>query len=235
MSWDPIERRFREIGVPVRFADRGWFAVDVDRTGGRERITLSPGDAELHVMDVDPEHRQLLLQVRRGPDWAGRPTPARKVLVGHDERQLFTVDVPGWRRPVNTVAAAHDALKPEAVREAERYGRAGRRRRGGPRRPRGARVLRQGDWFFLPCPWIEAPYGNRQRVRLGGRNPHVIAELLGNPNDLGARGDPWRFGPPNPVFARGFVRHREHKPLNLRCWHRILHNTAGRVEGNYAD
>jgi len=216
MSWDPLARRFREIGVPVRFADRGWFSVDVDRSGRRERIRLSPGDAQLHVMDSDRDRRQLLLQARRGPDWAGRRQAPLKLLVGQDERQLFSVTVPSWRRVVNTVAAAHEALKPDAVRAA------------------GRKAVRQGEWFFVPFPWIGERYGIRRRVRLGWRNPHVIDQVLGNPSDLfgGRPRNSWSSGA---VYARGFVRHREHRPLHLRCWHRIYLNTAGVVSGGSVD
>ena len=60
----------------------------------------------------------------------------------------------------------------------------------------------------------------------------AIDQVLGNPNHLFGGAPGWRTGA---VFARGFVRHPEHKPLNLRCWHRIFINTAGVVAGGSVD
>lgn len=53
------------------------------------------------------------------------------VLVGFDDRSYFASVLP---YPVASVADAFNALKPYAVREAER---------------RGTTVLRQGEWFFI--------------------------------------------------------------------------------------
>jgi hypothetical protein len=33
------------------------------------------------------------------------------------------------------------------------------------------------------------------------------------------------------VFARGFVRHPEHKPIHLRSWHLVLPNSASKAMG----
>src|SRR3989304_2027855 len=45
----------------------------------------------------------------------------------------------------------------------------------------GRAALRQGDWFFVPCPWVRRDLtGIRKRVRLGFGNPHVVDYLVGD-------------------------------------------------------
>lgn len=238
MSSDVLERRFREAGVPLRLeSDRRWFGVRVGRSTSKEWISLSPGDSEVTVMDAEPELRQLLLLVK-DTDGLGRRS-TQKFLCGQDERNLFAVRVTRYRGPLNRVLDAHEALKPEALRNPERSRRP-RMRRGQRRRPpryRDPGFLRQGDWFFEPRPWIEHDCpGIQRRVRLGfsGGNAHLVDYLLGNPRDLFAAPRPsWMSG--GRVFARGFVRHREHRPIHLRCWHLVYPNSAAQAFGGPVD
>ena len=233
MSWEAVERRFREAGVPLRLVELPWFRVDVERNRGGERILLCPARASVQVMDADAGQEQLLLLVK-DRDGYGRPTK-QKILCGRDERSLFAVTVPNrFGVAVNTVAAAHEALKPAELR-ADESEAGGRRGRGVARRRKGRAALRQGDWFFVPCPWVRRDLtGIRKRVRLGFGNPHVVDYLVGDERQF-STGFGWgRFGTSG-VLARGFVRHREHRPLNLRCWHRVLPNAAIRAPGGYAD
>jgi hypothetical protein len=210
VSVEALVRRFEEIDIPLRVVDGPWFRVDIDREGKRERIRFSPGegDVQFHVMDADRSHRQLLLYSREKLR-DGR-VQKRRILCGRDERQLFAVTVgnpPGM--VVNSVGAAHQALKPIEVRQAS------------------GKVLRQGDWFFVP--WSDTIWNGwdvRRRGRLGWGNPHLVDYLISTRS---------RWIDADFRLARGFVRHREHKPLNLRIWHRVYPNTSGAAPGNYVD
>src|SRR3989304_7015521 len=64
VSWEAVERRFREAGVPLRLVELPWFRVDVERNRGGERILLSPARTSLYVMDADAGQEQLLLLVK---------------------------------------------------------------------------------------------------------------------------------------------------------------------------
>ena len=233
VSTEVIERRFREAAIPLRLESRwSWFSVRADRSGARERIRLTPGDAEITVLDLDRELRQLLMLVR-DKDGYGRPSK-EKYLCGQDERSLFAVRVGTLDNPLNSVAQAHEALKPYDLRH-PRVRRRNRMRRGQRRRPPRylePRVVRQGDWFFDPNPAMELDRyrPTRRNVRLGnwGGNPHVVEYLIGNPFEL-FRPSRWPYG--GHVYARGFVRHPEHKPIHLRCWHRVLPNAASQAMG----
>lgn len=209
MDHHALARRFDDIGIPFRAYSHRWFRVDVAREGTRQYIKFSAGDADYHVMDADRENRQLLLYAKE-PGFDGR-IARHRILCGRDESSLFAVQVPNPRRSVvNTVRAAHEALKPREVRMAE------------------GRVQRQGDWFFVP--WRETIWKgfDVRRGRLGGGNPHMVDQLVRSGSLI------WGSNP-ELVLARGFVRHREHKPLNLRIWHRVYPNTAAMAPGNYFD
>lgn len=136
-------------------------------------IEHSP-DAELQVLDVDPECRHLLFLVK------GRNDKAR-FLCGHDERHWFVAAIPE-REPVKTIAEAFEALKPDEVRLAERNLRSDAKvRRRNPKR------LRQGEWFFIPAPNFtppksvpilkDEPLGRISNGRWFGR-PHQMAEAV---------------------------------------------------------
>ena len=134
----------------------------------------------------------------------------RHFLAGMDEQHLFVAQLP---RGTSTVQGAHQVLRPESVRVAER----------------GAfeKTVRQGEWFFIslhPRELAEvelevtkAPLRvHRQQgiaqaakwVRVG--RPHVAEEVL----VLGDR-----------VYVRGDVRHPDHATLTLRPWRRVIGNT----------
>ncbi len=126
----------------------------------------------------------------------------RRYLCGMDERHLFIARFDGG----TTVRDAHRLLKPAAVRDAER-GHAGR-------------VLRQGEWFFVPLGPVdrrllealvrERPWAVRRNESLGGNGrPHVAAEVIRD----GGR-----------VYARGAVRHVDHRTLVLDEWRRVHRN-----------
>ena len=219
MTTELLERKFRDVGVPLQLLDHSWFGINVRRGAAGERIALSTGDSSVEVMDADRDHAQLLLLIKT--DWGSGRTRKSKILCGRDERSLFAVGVRSTIGvPVNSVATAHEALKPPELREPE-----GGRRRRGHRRQRPPDFVRQGDWFFVPHPSIPLQTsGIRKRQRLAqvGGNAHLVEYLLGDPRTLIS---PWPgVAPHGVVYARGFVRHPEHRTIRLRGWHRVLPN-----------
>ena len=226
MNLDILKRKFREVGVPLELRpERDWFGINVGRDRGREWINLAIGDSSVEVMNADADHRQLLLLVKAQNAWGGESK--RKILCGRDEISLFSVQVTG-PGPINTVAAAHEALKPVELRAPP-----GKRR--GPRY-RDPQVIRQGDWFFLPRPDLgcEAWPGTRKNARLSnGGNPHIVEYLHGPIDEVFIR--PSLFTERGHAFARGFVRHQDHRPIRLPCWHRVLPNAAMPAPGGYVD
>lgn len=147
------------------------------------------------------------------------PDFKRHYLCGVDERQLFIAELP---RGVSTVRDAHRVLKADEVLLAE-----GKRR-----------VTRQGEWFFLELTPEEdqrlsaalptAIVERRRPVGLGG-HPHTADEVVRLPGLRLEHGHPVRSFD---VFARGRVRHVDHKTVVLAHWHKVVRNTepnAGRM------
>jgi hypothetical protein len=184
--------------------------------------------------------------VKDGNSAPGDGNPA-KMLLGHDERQLFVAAVPSNS---TTVLGAMTALKPSEIMEAEQ--RSGVRRKKLQKRRNGAR-LRQGDFFFLPVPDLHVPQLQvlRNEPINRGRGASHMVELLyrrggeqvwvcrTHPNGLSpqkyqeliesnpvARRWGWQRRVRNAeVYAKGRVTHREHATIVLKTWHRVLPNT----------
>jgi hypothetical protein len=136
----------------------------------------------------------------------------RHMLVGRDERQLFMCELP---RPCTSVRQAHDALRTPAARS---------RSRSALDQP-----IRQGEWFFVLVPNSEidelekAIRKSRVVVRRKASinafipragKPHVVDEIavMIQPNS-----EPR-------VYARGAVRHADHKTIHISQWRRVLRN-----------
>ncbi len=238
---DSPSRRFRVASGVVN--------LDVleDREGEFFEVARrSETDSEVAVLDVQPADRHLLLLVRNGNE-------RQKFLCGHDERHWFVAAVPE-AAPVGTVRQAKEALKPLEVQTAQR--RLGLRADAGNRR-KNAAYRRQGEWFFLPVPgfraeekrvlhneplrrgngkphWVEFCYRTGgETVYVCPRHPNGVTAatyqriLTGNPR---AKAWGWRPMLRNAgVYARGRVRHTDHKTIVLRGWHRVLMNTEGQA------
>jgi len=243
-----LEAQFQRAGVPLRLARAGFVGgvrssdivqMDIRRTRRRNRVreevVLWPGkDSDLRVLGCDPGRRQLVLLVhepertfverqqgRGGPRDIVRKTSAerRRFLVGMDERHLFIAPL---ATRATSVRDAHEQLRPANVTAALQ---------------RGERVVRQGEWFFVPPTEAERRaidlhamrYGIEHRVRVGppwlrGR-PHVASERL-------------RFESRQVVgrhevaiqheFVRGRILHPDHKVVVLKDWMRVEMNTEAR-------
>jgi hypothetical protein len=225
------------VRTPLAPANPEIFQMDVLRRRGRERFRLWKGapDNLVRVTDADRGRRQLTLLVqeparafeervfKRGrleppgrmsgakllretaAHWVFErwtPSALRRYLCGMDESHLFIAEFRGG----TTVRDAHRRLKPDEVREAERSS--------------PGRILRQGEWFFVPLTRAEAhllaaavrgtPWIVRRRESLGGNGrPHAAGEVV-------------RLG--REVYARGEVRHPDHQTLLLDGWRRVHRN-----------
>jgi hypothetical protein len=146
--------------------------------------------------------------------WIRRTTEEQKrhFLVGRDERQLFMCRLP---RACTTVTEAHAALRvPEADLEA---------------RSVLERAIRQGEWFFVPAEAEEVARLEDELARGASQlhrgaaisrfiarmgKPHVVDELVDTRDEKGKQ----------QLFARGRVRHVDHKTVRLRGWYRVFRN-----------
>jgi hypothetical protein len=208
-------------GTPAPSAD-DFFYVDVAKQQRAERFRLYVHpDAEIYLREKRPASRHMMLQVRCFPNRADQPE-VRNLLLGHDERQLFVVQ----RGTVNTLADAFDSLKPPQVRWAEN---------------RGLKVIRQGDWFFLPLrsTWLDhdgSPGGvPADGQPLGGINARSLGITVGNPHTAEEQRITirrWWTGTQTitgiTLTVRGKIRHSEHSTVELRGWHQAFQNTASR-------
>ncbi|RUL85715.1 hypothetical protein [Tautonia sociabilis] len=255
-----IGARLKVAEVPDRrrrIAVSGPVALDVrdDRRGEYFEITRrlgSDAEVDLEVLDVQPGDRHLLLLVREG-------TEKQKFLCGHDERHWFVAAVPE-SAPVGTVRAAKEALKPVEVRAAQ--ARAGLRSEAGNRRKNVA-YRRQGEWFFVPAPDLRVDQSlvlrNEPITRGNGGKPHrcefcyrtggeTVYVCRRHPNGVeaatyqrildreeGAKNWGWRVMRRNAeVYARGRVRHADHRTITLHGWHRVLMNTESQARAMWS-
>lgn len=78
--------------------------------------------------------------------------------------------------------------------------------------PKNEKVIRQGEWFFVPANDVTPGIVHRNTAinrfipRAG--KPHIVDEI----------------GLADAVYARGGVRHPDHKTIKLRGWHRVVKN-----------
>jgi hypothetical protein len=252
-----LEAKFARIGARLRFddgtdrrrrglGDRVRLDVLSDGDGEYFEIAARPDTAAgVEVLDVRRDDRHLLLLVREGGEKA-------KFLCGHDERHWFVAAVPE-SAPVGTVPAAKEALKPPEVRAAQARLGLGAGARG--RRKNGA-YRRQGEWFFIPAPrlsvdpaWVvrdepitrgngSKPHRLEYCYRAGGEPVYVCSRHPAGLDGLAyqrllqahpeAKNWGWRVMVRNAdVYARGRVRHVDHRTITLHGWHRVLMNTEG--------
>jgi hypothetical protein len=148
------------------------------------------------------------------------PSVDRRYLCGKDDLHLFIARIRG-----DTVAEAHEALKPDEVRRAEAAS------------PEG--VQRQGEWFFLPpsreeSERLAADLKERRRaLQLNapvgdGTRPHVADFVVNVDHRTRTRHREYRR---REVFARGAVVHPDHRPLWLEDWRRVVRNREVRSTG----
>lgn len=144
----------------------------------------------------------------------------RHLLCGMDEQHYFIAELPYG---ASTVQEAHRALYNPAVDQAARKA--------------GAKVIRQGEWFFVRASTeelkaftalIDVKFNRTHFVQRhvpvtdgSGRfrrgRSHLVDELV----QLKTVTSPLVAGA---VFVRGKVRHPDHRVLELFEWHRVFGN-----------
>jgi hypothetical protein len=239
-----LKRRFESIGARVEVEDRPWLGmptIDVRRNQHGEYFDLrfSGGDeVELDVVDASAARRHLLLLVRDGAEKS-------KFLFGHDERHWFVAAIPEAARGVSGVAQAIEALQPEDVREAVDQAKP-----KDPHRRKNKAFVRQGEWFFVPEPSLEAADSlvlHNEPLARSGSTAHVMEYAFrqggetvyvnrAHPNGLSEaeyralpektkRGSWQKMVRDAAVYAKGAIRHPDHATIVLTGWHRVLMNT----------
>lgn len=206
-------------------AERTKIAIDVGRDRSGEIFVIGCEDGvAVEVLDVQPRSHHLVLMVRQESE-------KHKFLLGRDERHWFAAAVPG--DGVRDVRTAIASLRPTEIE--------------------GREAIRQGEWFFVPETGVDDKNAvilrNEPLSRGGGSKPHVCAQMMRKggeavmvcdryPTGIGigeyqelisrnpdARQFGWRrMVRDAEVYARGGIRHRDHKTIDLRCWHRVFMN-----------
>lgn len=157
---------------------------------------------------------------------------------------------------MTTVREAFNALQPElarnaldavCVRGARRY------------RRHNAGYVRQGEWFLVAQPAFQLarnevilqhepirrgagkPHFVEYVVRRGGERVYVNSRYLNGLTELerkklfneSSEAARWNWTPivrDAQVYARGYVRHPDHKTIVLKTWHRVLMNNEVRTQ-----
>jgi hypothetical protein len=250
-SFQYIGARAKVVRVPIQWQQLDTpVRIDIGRDAAGEYFQIDRmWNARLSVADADAQDRHLLLLVEECYRFHDRFS---LFLCGHDEKAWFVAAIPDAKK-VASVADAKDALKPQEVWEEihEQY------------LPRhlwnlrsNAAFIRQGEWFFLPRPWMnvdETKVLRDEPISRGGGKPHQceylyrIGGLLVYVNDRYPNGiteeEYWKLHASvrrrsrywnqrtrdAEVFVRGLIRHPDHATINLPYWHKVVMNTEYRA------
>jgi hypothetical protein len=214
------------------------------KIGARVKVTQDPL-ASLRI-DIRTDERGEYFDLRHGTD-----TQVSVLDVRPHDAHLLVAAVPEDAR-VKDVQGAKDALKPQEVWDAIRKFRVPLNQRD---RRRMAGFVRQGEWFFVPRPELTVderlvlknepirrgagkPHSCQYLYRQGGESVHVCAKY---PNGLSERefraltqkerkAHEWRTMVRDArVFAKGAIRHPDHKTVWLSDWHQVVMNTETRA------
>jgi len=243
VQFEPMTKRENNGNIPVNFD------VRKDKKGEYFRIGISDQRAfNLSVIDMKKAEKHLLLMLKVINDNNAAFDETHKVLCGHDERNWFTCGVPG--KSVRNVFDAMEVLKPDSIQELQEKINLSIKDK---RKRKNAAFTRQGEWFFLPVninPDKKIIHKNEPISRGGGSSPHMVEMLIREGgttvyvhNQVAPGGFTQKelsnFLKQNPkfrksdfqlrtrdakVYAKGKVRHRDHKTIILRDWHEVFMN-----------
>lgn len=216
------------------------YRINTRKSGKTEQFVIDMKDnIELVPLDTRKDEAAVLVMIKDNEAPYGQQNIA-KMLLGHDERQLFVAAVP---RDSKDVLDAKDKLKPGLVRAVET--KAGVKKTKLNKHKNEARV-RQGDFFFVPTTdeVNEQVILRNEPLNRGRGASHMVDEMvrIGGQAGYEKRGNfitvgqfnrlqekdkfGWRQARRNPtVYVRGRVRHNEHKTVILKTWHRVFPNT----------
>ena len=215
--------RVKVQGPAARQGEKVRIDVGRDRDGEFFDVRCQEGFIP-EILDVRPADRHLVLMVREG-------SLKNKFLLGHDERHWFAAAVPGDH--IRDVRTAIDSLRPKEVE--------------------GLDAIRQGEWFFVTARGVDESVShirrNERLSRGGGSKPHICEELISHSGvtvmvssayptgisepeynrliaiDPAARRTAWRrMTKDADVYARGKVRHPDHKTIRLDGWYHVYMN-----------
>lgn len=148
-------------------------------------------------------------------------TVSRGLLGKNEEYYLFDIDrndlamknfnpfLSKLGRPCTSIADAYESMKPDEVRDAERF----------MKKP----CPRQGEWFFIPQSGRHEQVALSRAVLAWSAGPKVQAELRAKGNRAHYVTDMSEDG-----MVRGKVYHggHEHLPIELKGWHKPVPNLA---------
>jgi len=248
-----LEKAFKAMGARAKVREFRTRKLVTNLSTGKQRVNLIPEnranekiriniladnqgeyfdiqtakEVEPEVLDVRKDLRHMVLMVRDGK-------AKSKYLCGHDDRHWFVAAVPGTS--ATTVSTAMESLKPREVSE---------------------KYIRQGEWFFISRPYdvpSTAVILKNEPIRRGRSKPHYCEELYRTggvqvyvhnryaPNGVGleeynriiAQDNEHRAGwrvmtRDATVYARGAVRHPDHRTAYLDGWHQVLMNLKSRA------
>lgn len=239
-----LQKALQKLGYPVELNEglppSSGYRIDTKGRGKTERFQIdTTPNIELVPLDTQVDEEAVLVMIRDNEAPHGKQNLA-KMLLGHDERQLYVAAVP---RETRDVADAKDRLKPAIVQNAEARAKVKASKKN---KHRNEARVRQGDFFFVPTTdeVDETLLKKNQPLRRGGGNAHMLAEVV----EVGGQTGYERFGQfittrqyetlteakkleyrqtrRNPtLYARGHVRHPEHKTIYLQGWHLVVPNT----------
>lgn len=220
MDINLIKKKFSEIGVRVKVEPF------TPRESNRTEVNI--------LIDVEKDN----------DDRGGN---LMRFLCGHDERQWYVAGVPGG---ASHIKAAKEALMPNEVVNALERNQVKTKHRT---KRKNAAFKRQGEWFFVPVvinPNANMIFKNEPISRGRSSTPHMVEFLCREggvqvhvcnryPNGLTDReyqnlilSDPkhknlnWQVRTRDAqVYAKGHVRHKDHKTIFLPDWHLVLMNT----------
>lgn len=255
-----LEKRFAMIGARIKFNEntpnhwqnRAGINILHDKNGEFFDIkTNSDERVEYEVVDLQKDLRHLLLMARREDG-------KEKFLCGHDERHWFVCAVPG--KSITNVANAMEALQPAFVRHQvsrkvkRNKNRFERRNEAFVRQGEWFFVPFKDIRFKTD--FTNQIYKNEPISRGNGSKSHICQEVFRNrgeavmvcshypggvsikrhtdilkQNPKASRWN-WRSMQINAaVYARGTVRHPDHKTIYLDDWHQVFMNTESEAPG----
>lgn len=255
-----LEKHFSQMGARTKVFEisaptwrhRPGIDIGTDKFGEFFDIKVAINDdVSYEVIDLNKNLRHLLLMARRAES-------KEKFLCGHDERHWFVCAVPG--KSITNVINAMEALQPPFVRQ-QISQNLRRHKERLQRRNEAFIRQGEWFFVPIPelivTPTFNNPiHKNEPMSRGNGSKSHICQEVYRNngeavwvcnryPSGVSRKryeeilktnpkaiGFNWRIMQRNAsVYARGTVRHPDHKTIYLDGWHQVFMNTENEAPG----